>query len=157
MSVFMMVIGIAVTLFALLTIVFSNKRIDKRTDVLDSYELSLIEMKKEIEELNKRVHENTVEKLKELDKLIKECDRRVLMFDNKIKEGKNMSAILERSYEKTSEIKVNSKVENRVESPKKEFTKSDIIELYKNGNNLKVISDISGKSLEEIAKIMGIS
>ena len=176
MSILLSIIGIGMVIFALITIYFGNKKIDEKERVLDSYEVTLLEMKRNIEDLDRRVKESSVEKTKELEKLLKECDRRIIMFDNKIKEGQGLNSILEKTFDKVSEVKVEAKPsfhmdiedEEYEEDYEDEFTEDEeydeveeidleeILELYKSGKSLNEISEITGRSLEDIAVIMGI-
>jgi hypothetical protein len=163
-------------IFALITIYFGNKKIDEKERILDNYEVTLLEMKRNIEDLDRRVKESSVEKTKELEKLLKECDRRILMFDNKIKEGQGLNSILEKTFDKVSEVKVEAKPsfhmdiedEEYEEDYEEEFVEDEeydevaevdleeILELYKSGKSLNEISEITGRSLEDIAVIMGM-
>ena len=104
MSIWLSILGIGMVIFALITIYFGNKKIDEKERILDNYEVTLLEMKRNIEDLDRRVKESSVEKTKELEKLLKECDRRILMFDNKIKEGQGLNSILEKTFDKVSEV-----------------------------------------------------
>ena len=126
--------------------------------------------------MDRRVKESSVEKTKELEKLLKECDRRILMFDNKIKEGQGLNSILEKTFDKVSEVKVEAKpsfhmdiedeeyeedyeeefVEDEEYDDVEEVDLEEILELYKSGKSLNEISEITGRSLEDIAVIMGM-
>ena len=162
MNLILTVIGIGITVFAVLTIYFGNKKIDKRAKMLDTYEITLLEMKKTIEELDQKVKSSSMEKIKELKELIKEADKKNLILDNKIKEGYGLNGILERNFDKISEIKVDTpkmsfNFEEKPKTPEiKQITKDEIIDLYKEGKDLKEISEITGKTLEDIAVIMEI-
>ena len=176
MSIWLSILGIGMVIFALITIYFGNKKIDEKERILDNYEVTLLEMKRNIEDLDRRVKESSVEKTKELEKLLKECDRRILMFDNKIKEGQGLNSILEKTFDKVSEVKVEAKPsfhmdiedEEYEEDYEEEFVEDEeydevaevdleeILELYKSGKSLNEISEITGRSLEDIAVIMGI-
>ena len=168
MSILLGIVGIGIVIFALITIYFGNKKIDEKERVLDTYEVTLLEMKRNIEELDRKVKENSAEKIKELEKMLKECDRRILMFDNKIKEGQGLNNILEKTFEKVSEVKVETKPNFHMEIDEEEdyideeydeieeIDLEEILELYKSGKSLNEISEITGRSLEDIAVIMGI-
>ncbi len=176
MSIWLSILGIGMVIFALITIYFGNKKIDEKERILDNYEVTLLEMKRNIEDLDRRVKESSVEKTKELEKLLKECDRRILMFDNKIKEGQGLNSILEKTFDKVSEVKVEAKPsfhmdiedEENEEDYEEEFVEDEeydevaevdleeILELYKSGKSLNEISEITGRSLEDIAVIMGM-
>ena len=176
MSIWLSILGIGMVIFALITIYFGNKKIDEKERILDNYEVTLLEMKRNIEDLDRRVKESSVEKTKELEKLLKECDRRILMFDNKIKEGQGLNSILEKTFDKVSEVKVEAKPsfhmdiedEEYEEDYEEEFSEDEeyddveevdleeILELYKSGKSLNEISEITGRSLEDIAVIMGM-
>lgn len=176
MSIWLSILGIGMVIFALITIYFGNKKIDEKERILDNYEVTLLEMKRNIEDLDRRVKESSVEKTKELEKLLKECDRRILMFDNKIKEGQGLNSILEKTFDKVSEVKVEAKPsfhmdiedEEYEEDYEEEFVEDEeynevaevdleeILELYKSGKSLNEISEITGRSLEDIAVIMGM-
>jgi len=130
--------------------------------MLDTYEIALLEMKRTIEELDNKVKNSSMEKLKELKELLREVDKKNLILDNKIKEGYGLNGILERNFDKISEIKVdvpkiNFNFEEKSKTiEKKQITKDEIMDLYKEGKDLKEISEITGKTLEDIAIIMGI-
>ena len=176
MSIWLSILGIEMVIFALITIYFGNKKIDEKERILDNYEVTLLEMKRNIEDLDRRVKESSVEKTKELEKLLKECDRRILMFDNKIKEGQGLNSILEKTFDKVSEVKVEAKpsfhmdiedeeyeedyeeefVEDEEYDEVEEVDLEEILELYKSGKSLNEISEITGRSLEDIAVIMGM-
>ena len=176
MSIWLSILGIGMVIFALITIYFGNKKIDEKERILDNYEVTLLEMKRNIEDLDRRVKESSVEKTKELEKLLKECDRRILMFDNKIKEGQGLNSILEKTFDKVSEVKVEAKPsfhmdiedEEYEEDYEEEFVEDEeydevaevdleeILELYKSGKSLNEISEITGRSLEDIAVIIGM-
>jgi hypothetical protein len=98
MSIWLSILGIGMVIFALITIYFGNKKIDEKERILDNYEVTLLEMKRNIEDLDRRVKESSVEKTKELEKLLKECDRRILMFDNKIKEGQGLKQYSRKNF-----------------------------------------------------------
>lgn len=160
MNFMLTMVGIGVTIFAVLTIYFGNRKIDKRAKMLDTYELTLLEMKRTIEELDNKVKNSSMEKMKELKELIKEAEKKNLILDNKIKEGYGLNGILERNFEKISDIKID-KTNNIPEVFSNKFiktdvTKDEIMDLYKDGKDLKEISEITGKTLEDIAVIMGI-
>ena len=176
MSIWLSILGIGMVIFALITIYFGNKKIDEKERILDNYEVTLLEMKRNIEDLDRRVKESSVEKTKELEKLLKECDRRILMFDNKIKEGQGLNSIIEKTFDKVSEVKVEAKpsfhmdiedeeyeedyeeefVEDEEYDEVEEVDLEEILELYKSGKSLNEISEITGRSLEDIAVIMGM-
>ena len=98
------------------------------------------------------------------------------MFDNKIKEGQGLNSILEKTFDKVSEVKVEAKPsfhmdiedEEYEEDYEEEFVEDEeydevaevdleeILELYKSGKSLNEISEITGRSLEDIAVIMGM-
>ena len=149
MEIFMILVGVGIIIFSLISIHNENKKLDKKTELIGNYERNILNIKKDIEEIEKKSKDTSQDKVKELEKLLKECDRRILIFDNKIKEGYGLNAILERNYEKTSELQVTFKAPE-----KQEYSKEDILELYKNGISLKEISEITGYSLKEIASIM---
>lgn len=109
MGIILTIIGIGITIFALMSIYFGNKKIEDRVKVMEEFETTLLEMKKNIEELDRRIQSNSVDKIKELEKVLKECDRRVIIFDNKLKEGHGLNAILERNFERISEVKLENK------------------------------------------------
>ena len=162
MNLILTMVGIGITIFAILTIYFGNKKIDKRAKMLDTYEIALLEMKRTIEELDNKVKNSSMEKMKELKEILKEVDKKNLILDNKIKEGYGLNGILERNFDKISEIKVdapktsfNFEEKSKVVE-KKQITKDEIMDLYKEGKDLKEISEITGKTLEDIAVIMGI-
>lgn len=183
MSILLGVVGIGLVIFALITIYFGNKKVEEKERLLENYEGTLLEMKRSIEELDRKVKEGSTEKVKELEKLLKECDRRIIIFDNKLKEGQGLNNILEKTFAKVSEVKVENKpkfdiqIEEEYEEEydgeqeeyyEEEFAEDEeyeeveevgleeILELYKKGNTLKEISDITGRSLEDIAVIMGM-
>ena len=176
MSIWLSILGIGMVIFALITIYFGNKKIDEKERILDNYEVTLLEMKRNIEDLDRRVKESSVEKTKELEKLLKECDRRILMFDNKIKEGQGLNSILEKTFDKVSEVKVEAKPSFHMDIEDEEYEEEyeeelegdeeydevaevdleEILELYKSGKSLNEISEITGRSLEDIAVIMGM-
>ena len=162
MNLILTMVGIGITIFAILTIYFGNKKIDKRAKMLDTYEIALLEMKRTIEELDNKVKNSSMEKMKELKELLKEVDKKNLILDNKIKEGYGLNGILERNFDKISEIKVDAPKtsfnfeEKSKTVEKKQITKDEIMDLYKEGKDLKEISEITGKTLEDIAVIMGI-
>lgn len=158
MEVFLMIFGIAVTIFAMLTIYYGNKKIDDRAKVLDSYETTLLEMKKMIEDLDGKVKKSSGEKIKELKDLLKEADKKNLILDNKIKEGYGLNGILERNFERISQVEVDIPVNfNKNESIRNvEISLEEIIELYKEGKSIKEISESTGKTLEEIAAMIGM-
>lgn len=163
MNVILMIIGIGITLFAVMTIYFGNKKIDKKAKMLEAYEFNLLEIKRTIEELDDKVKNSSMEKIKELEKLMKECDRRGILLDSKIKEGYGLNGILERNFDKISEVKVDNPKTEFIKEKKEEkkfevkkIGKEEIMDLYKEGKGLKEISEITGKSLEDIGIIMGI-
>jgi hypothetical protein len=158
MEIFLMVLGIAITIFAMLTIYYGNKKIDARAKVLESYETTLLEMKKMIEDLDGKVKQSSGEKIKEMKELIKEADRKNLILDNKIKEGYGLNGILERNFERIGQVEVEIPISfNKVDSKKSiEISIEEIIKLYKEGKSLKEISEITGKTLEEIAAMIGM-
>lgn len=160
MNFILTMVGIGVTIFAVLTIYFGNRKIDKRAKMLDTYELTLLEMKRTIEELDNKVKNSSMEKMKELRDLIKEAEKKNLILDNKIKEGYGLNGILERNFEKISNITIDTSNTSNEASPKNslksDVTKDEIMDLYKDGKDLKEISEITGKTLEDIAVIMGI-
>lgn len=183
MSILLSLLGVGLVIFALVTIHFGNKKSDEKERNLDAYEGTLLELKKNIEDMDRKVKENYAEKTKELERVLKECDRKILILDNKIKEGNVINNILVTTFEKVNEVEVNAKPnfhlvneENNEENEEEVFEEDyeddflddeeydeveevdleEILELYKDGKSLNEISEITGKSLEDIAVIMGL-
>lgn len=179
MSILLSLLGVGLVIFALVTIHFGNKKSDEKERNLDAYEGTLLELKKNIEDMDRKVKENYAEKTKELERMLKECDRKILILDNKIKEGNVINNILVTTFEKVNEVEVNAKPnvhlvneENEEEVFEEDYEDDflddeeydeveevdleEILELYKDGKSLNEISEITGKSLEDIAVIMGL-
>ena len=103
-------------------------------------------------------------KMKELNKnygdiyfdkeLMKECERKIAVFEDKISQGKNLKNILEKTFEKVSNVEIGTPKVN--EDINKNYGVEDILGLYREGKTVTEISKITGKSLEEIAEMMGI-
>ncbi|MBN1468156.1 MAG: hypothetical protein JXM74_08870 [Fusobacteriaceae bacterium] len=154
MELILNLVGVVIVIFSLLLVFQNNRKNDKKEEELESYETELVHMKRHLEEIDNKIKSSSIEKYRELEKLMKECERKIAVFEDKISQGKNLKNILEKTFEKVSNVEiVNHKVNEDVN---KNYGLEDILGLYRQGKTVTEISKITGKSLEEIAEMMGI-
>jgi ElaB/YqjD/DUF883 family membrane-anchored ribosome-binding protein len=149
MSLLIIVIGIAITLAAIVSAYFNEKNIGKSVVEIEKYEVEIRELKREAESVLREFKSLSEEKMTELEKKVKDVNRAGTLVESKVKEGKSIVKILENMIAKSEEIEVDNNSKN-------EFTKEKIIEMYKEGMSIKEIAFKSGKTLEELKYIMEI-
>lgn len=147
------IIGIAIVLGALATIILSGKKNSRYVEKLEGYEEEIRSLKREIERLTREFKNLSEEKMGELDNKVKDINRAGTLVESKIKEGQNIVRILENTIEKSSQIEVGG---NTKAKTKTELNKDEVVKLYKQGLSIKEIASRSGKSLVEIQEIMGL-
>lgn len=148
MSLIIIVLGIAITLAALVSAYFNDKNMGKNVTEMEKFEVEIRDMKREAEAVLREFKSLSEEKMSELNNKIKDINRAGTLVDSKIKEGKSIVKILENSISKSEDIEIdNNTVRN-------DFTKEKVIELYKHGMSIKEIAAKSGKTLEELKYIM---
>lgn len=148
MALLIIILGIAVTLAALVSSYFNDKKMNGTMIELEKYEGEIRNLKREAELVLRDFKNLSEEKMTELNNKIKDVNRAGTLVESKIKEGKSIVTILENTIAKSEEIELD---DNR---GKTEFTKSKIIELYKNGMSIREISAKSGKTFEDLKHIM---
>jgi ElaB/YqjD/DUF883 family membrane-anchored ribosome-binding protein len=151
MSLIIIVLGIAITLAALVSAYFNDKNIGKNMVAMEKFEVEIRDMKREAEAVLREFKSLSDEKMSELNNKIKDINRAGTLVDSKIKEGKGIIKILENTIAKSEDIEIDNNIIIR-----NEFTKEKIVELYKQGMSIKEIAVKSGKTLEELKYIMEI-
>ena len=154
MELILNLVGVVIVIFSLLLVFQNNRKNDKKEEELENYETELVHMKKHLEEIDNKIKSSSIEKYRELEKLMKECERKIAVFEDKISQGKNLKNILEKTFEKVSNVEIVTPKVN--EDVNKNYGVEDILGLYRQGKTVTEISRITGKSLEEIAEMMGI-
>lgn len=149
------IIGIAIVLGALATIILSSKKNSRYVEKLEGYEEEIRSLKREIERLTREFKNLSEEKMGELDNKVKDINRAGTLVESKIKEGQNIVRILENTIEKSSQIEVGGNTKAKTKT-KSELNKDEVVKLYKQGLSIKEIASRSGKSLVEIQEIMGL-
>lgn len=148
------IIGIAIVLGSLATIVLNGKKNEEYLEKFESYEDEIRNLKREVGKLTREFKEISEEKLSELDNKVKDINRAGTLVESKIKEGQTIARILENTIDKSSQIEVGGK--RNVKVTKKSLNKDEIVKLYKQGLSIKEIATKTGKSLVEIQGIMGL-
>ena len=154
MELILNLVGVVIVIFSLLLVFQNNRKNGKKEEELENYETELVHMKKHSEEIDNKIKSSSIEKYRELEKLMKECERKIAVFEDKISQGKNLKNILEKTFEKVSNVEIVTPKVN--EDVNKNYGVEDILGLYRQGKTVTEISRITGKSLEEIAEMMGI-
>lgn len=154
MELILNLVGVVIVIFSLLLVFQNNRKNGKKEKELENYETELVHMKKHLEEIDNKIKSSSIEKYRELEKLMKECERKIAVFEDKISQGKNLKNILEKTFEKVSNVEIVTPKVN--EDVNKNYGVEDILGLYRQGKTVTEISRITGKSLEEIAEMMGI-
>lgn len=154
MELILNLVGVVIVIFSLLLVFQNNRKNGKKEEELENYETELVHMKKHLEEIDNKIKSSSIEKYRELEKLMKECERKIAVFEDKISQGKNLKNILEKTFEKVSNVEIVTPKVN--EDVNKNYGVEDILGLYRQGKTVTEISRITGKSLEEIAEMMGI-
>ncbi len=148
------IIGIAIVLGSLATIVLNGKKNEEYLEKFESYEDEIRNLKREVGKLTREFKEISEEKLSELDNKVNDINRAGTLVESKIKEGQTIARILENTIDKSSQIEVGGKPNVKV--TKKSLNKDEIVKLYKQGLSIKEIATKTGKSLVEIQGIMGL-
>lgn len=148
MPLLIIILGIAITLVALVTIVLNGRNIEKNIEKFESFEEEMQNLRREVEKATREFKNTSADKLGELDKKIKDLNRAGTLVESRVKEGQSIVKILENTIKKSSNIEVNNQ--------KRTFSKSEMLELYKKGYGIKEIAKKSGKSLEELRDILGL-
>jgi septal ring factor EnvC (AmiA/AmiB activator) len=148
MSLIIIVLGIAITLAALVSAYFNDKNMGKNVSEMEKFEVEIRDMKREAEAVLREFKSLSEEKMSELNNKIKDINRAGTLVDSKIKEGKGIVKILENTIAKSEEIEIDNNV------VRNDFTKEKVVELYKQGMSIKEIAVKSGKTLEELKYIM---
>jgi archaellum component FlaC len=154
MELILNLVGVVIVIFSLLLVFQNNRKNGKKEEELENYETELVHMKRHLEEIDNKIKSSSIEKYRELEKLMKECERKIAVFEDKISQGKNLKNILEKTFEKVSNVEIVTPKVN--EDVNKNYGVEDILGLYRQGKTVTEISKITGKSLEEIAEMMGI-
>ncbi len=149
------IIGIAIVLGSLATILLNSRKNDKYLEKLEGYEEEIRNLKREVDRGTREFKELSEEKMNELENKVKDINRAGTLVESKIKEGQNIVRILENTIDKSSQIEVGGKSKN-IPAKSKSLSKEEIINLYKKGLSIKEIASQTGNTLVEIQQIMGL-
>ena len=81
MELILNLVGVVIVIFSLLLVFQNNRKNGKKEEELENYETELVHMKRHLEEIDNKIKSSSIEKYRELEKLMKECERKIAVFD----------------------------------------------------------------------------
>lgn len=146
--------GIIIIIISLISMFLIRKKVDERIDILKDQELEYRDLRNDIIELKDEFHKSAESEVTSLDKKMRELNKAKILLENKIKEGTSLNQILETTLDKMNKIEINPPVEQKTE---KQYLEKVIIDYYKQGMSIREIAEKTGKTLNEIQLIMGLT
>lgn len=146
--------GIIIIIISLISMFLIRRKVDERIDILKDQELEYRDLRNDIIELKDEFHKSAESEVTTLDKKMRELNKAKILLENKIKEGTSLNQILETTLDKMNKIEINPPVEQKTE---KQYLEKVIIDYYKQGMSIREIAEKTGKTLNEIQLIMGLT
>ncbi|TDT71823.1 hypothetical protein EV215_0512 [Hypnocyclicus thermotrophus] len=150
----LIIIGVLCVIISLISMISLRRKVDERIEVFKDHELEYRDLRNDIIELKDEFSKSAELEIMNLDKKMRELNKTKVLIENKIKEGQSLNQILENTFEKINNIEVNVN-SNFKENPK--YLEKIIIDYYKQGLSIREIAKKTGKTLNEIQMIMGLT